>query len=322
MKKLLSTVLALSLVLGSTLTYSKVKASDEEVKIGIIQYMDHVSLDAARKGFEDYIKSENINAKIDVENENGDTSLVNTVPEKFKDYDLVYTIGTPAAQGAQNVLKEKPIVFSAVTDPVDAKLVKSLKDPQTGITGVTDYVDPGKQIDDFLKVYPDIKTFGVVYSTNEQNSLVQVKALEKALEERNLKLVKKGITSTNDVSQALTSISSKIDALFTISDNLVASSAPIVAKTLGEKKIPQLSSEEGQVKKGLLMSQGINYYEQGKEAGKLAKEILVDKKDPKEIAVVEGKPESLIVNTDMAKTLNLDLNQDFFKNAEKITTEN
>ncbi|MDO4593805.1 MAG: ABC transporter substrate-binding protein [Tissierellia bacterium] len=297
------------------------KSSNGNLKIGIVQYMDHASLDQAREGFIDYLKDNKIKADFEIENENGDSSLANQVPEKFKDYDLVYAIGTPAAQGAKNVLKDEPIIFSAVTDPVGSGLVKDEKNPDENITGISDYVDSSKQVDDFLKTFPEVKKFGVIYNTGEQNSQVQVENLEKSLDERGLSLKKIGITSTNDIDQALQSIKKDIDCLFLLTDNMVASSAPLVAKVMGEAKIYQLSADEGQVYKGLLLSQGISYYEEGQIAGEMAKEILVDKKEIKDIAVKYHDDTKLIINKDMANTLDIDLNDEAFKDAKIVETQ-
>ena len=182
-KKLIGTLLLSSVILagcGNNKTTEAVKDDSSEYTVGIIKYMDQISLDEAREGFIEELEKEGINVKYIDKSENGDVSLTTQVPQKMiaEDVDLIYAIATPAAQGAKNVVKDIPIVFSAVTDPVGAGLVDSIENPGKNVTGVSDYIDPQGQVESFLKLYPDTKTFGVLYNTSEQNSLVQVDELE------------------------------------------------------------------------------------------------------------------------------------------------
>ncbi|WP_138159341.1 ABC transporter substrate-binding protein [Peptoniphilus catoniae] len=295
------------------------KDQGEKKKIGIIKYIDHVSLDAAKEGFVEELEKQGLDVEIEEVSANGDMNLITTLAQKLEGdhVDLVYAISTPSAQGAKNVIHDIPVVFSAVTDPVGAGLVESFENPGGNITGVSDYIDPGQQIDEFLKVYPDVKTFGVLYSTSEQNSQVQVEELGKALEERGLKLEKTGITNVNDIPQAIAVLSGKIDALFAITDNMVANAAPIVSENLLKNKIPSLSSEEGQVKEGLLMSEGVNYKEQGAQAARLALKIL-NGEDVKTIPVEYNEVNDKLVNGKTAEALGVDLNNEMFKDADII----
>lgn len=293
--------------------------SEKVYKVGILQFIDHVSLDAAREGFIDELTKNGIEAEIIYKNSNGDMSLTTTIAQSVinDDVDLVYAISTPSAQGAINVIGDKPMVFSAVSDPVEAGLVKSIEDVGGNVTGVSDYVESGKQVDEFLKLYPNVKTFGVLYNTSEINSDVQIKELEKVLNDRGLNLEKVGVNNINDIAQGITSLSNKIDALFAITDNLVANAAPVVSENLLEKKIPSLSSEEGQVKKGLLMSEGVNYYEHGAQAADIAIRILKGE-EPKNIAVEYNKKNSKVVNKKTAEVLGIDLNSEVFDDANII----
>lgn len=296
------------------------KAEGQHYKVGVIKYIDHVSLDQARQGFMDEMKKNNIDVEYVDKVENGDVSLTTQVPQSMEaeNVDLVYAIATPAAQGAKNVIKDKPIIFSAVTDPVGSGLVDSVEKPGENVTGVSDYIDPENQIKTFLKLYPDTKTFGVLYNTSEQNSLVQVEELQKKLEGMGLKLEKTGVPNVNDIPQAMTSLTSKSDALFAITDNTVASAAPVVSDILIKNNMPSLSAEEGQVKNGLLMSEGVNYYEHGAQAARMAIKILKEGKKPQDMPVEYNEKNTKTVNEKTAKALNLDLNNEVFKNAEII----
>ncbi len=300
-------------------TTAETEESSDTVKIGVLKFIDHVSLDAAKEGFLEKLDEEGIKIELVDLSANGDISLITTLAEKLKgeEVDLIYAIATPSAQGVKNVITDTPIVFSAVTDPVGAGLVKDAAAPEGNITGVSDYVDPSGQIDEFLKLYPDVKTFGVLYSTSEQNSQVQVEELEKTLNEKGLSLEKVGVNNVNDITQAIASLAGKIDALFALTDNLVANAAPIVSENLLQNNIPSLSSEEGQVKEGLLMSEGVNYKAQGAQTADMAIKILKGE-EIKNLPVEENKVNTKLVNGETAERLGLDLSNPIFEGAEII----
>lgn len=329
MKKLLSLFLVLSLVLvacsggetnGAENANANVQNSangaenmsevsdDEEIVIGIVQYMDHISLDASRKGFVEELEASGKNVSFVDLNANGDASTISQIASKLAgdDIDLVYAIATPAAQGMQRQITDKPIVFAAVTDPVGAELVESMEAPGSNVTGVSDYIDPKSQLERFKELYPDAKTLGVIYNTGEQNSRVQVDGLKEAAGQLDLEIKEVGITQISDVSQAIASLAGDIDGLFALTDNMVASAGPTVAKELLDRQIPSVSAEEGQVKKGLLFSEGVNYKEHGKQAGRMALEIL-DGKDPSQMPAEYNEVNNLLINGDTAQALGLDL---------------
>lgn len=316
MKKTLKKLLGLGftcLLLASCEGSSDDK-TEGELTIGIVQVADHPALDAAREGFIEKLDSENINYKLIDQRANGDLSLIPQFASdmKNKKADLIYTIGTPAAQAVANTIKDKPILFAAVTDPEGAGLTGE------NITGVSDYVEAGKLIDDFLKLYPETKSFGTMYNTNEQNSNVQVEALEKALKERGLKLEKQGVSSINDIPQAITSLKSKIDAMVTVTDNVVVNAMPVISEALAKDKIPSIAYDEGSVRNGALISEGVNYKKLGDQAGAMAVEILKNNKSTKDLPYEKADSLTTLVNTNTARTLGLDLENEVIKNAEKI----
>ena len=308
--------LAAILILGSCGN----KEGEKEYIIGIIQIADHPSLDAAREGFLEELDKEGLSYKLIDHRAGGDISLIPQLASdlKIKGVDLIYTIGTPAAQGVYNIVNDRPILFTAVTDPVGAGLVDEKTRVGANITGVSDYVDPAKVIDDFLKIYPEVKTFATMYNTNEQNSLVQIEALEKVIKDKGLSLKKQGVSSINDIPQALASLKSGTDAMVTVTDNVVVNAMPVIAKTLKDEKIPSLAFDEGSVENGALIAEGVNYEKIGIRAGEMAGEILKENKDIKEIPFEDAKDLSMLVNKETAELLGLDLNVDGLKNAKII----
>lgn len=294
------------------------KDGKKEYIIGVIQIADHPSLDAARDGFLEELDKEGISYKLIDHRAGGDISLIPQLASnlKIKGADLIYTIGTPAAQGVYNIVNDRPILFTAVTDPIGAGLVDEKTRTGKNITGVSDYVDPAKVIDDFLKVYPETKTFATMYNTNEQNSLVQIEALEKALKERGLSLKKQGVSSINDIPQALASLKSGTDAMVTVTDNVVVNAMPVIAKTLKDEKIPSLAFDEGSVENGALLAEGVNYRKIGQRAGQMAGEILKANKDIKDIPFEDAKDLEMLVNKETAGVLGLDLKNEGLKDAK------
>ncbi|WP_036729284.1 ABC transporter substrate-binding protein [Peptoniphilus mikwangii] len=324
MKKIVVLLLISLLLIGcngknSSKGIEKETSDSKKYTIGIIKYVDHISLDAAKNGFIEELKKNDVDVEIIEKSANGDMSLTTTLAQEMlsKKVDLIYAIATPAAQATKNVVRDIPVVFSAVTDPVGAGIVNSIESPDANITGVSDYVNPKMQIEEFLKIYPNIKTFGVIYNTSEQNSQVQVEKLESVLKEKNIFLVKVGINTVNDIPASIAFMSNNIDALFAITDNTVASAVPILSEQLLKNNIPSLSSEEGQVKSGLLMSEGINYESQGAQAAKIAIRIL-NGEDIKNIPVEYNEINHKVVNEKTAKALKLDLNNEIFKDAQII----
>ncbi|WP_311491858.1 ABC transporter substrate-binding protein [uncultured Anaerococcus sp.] len=294
------------------------KEGKKEYIIGVIQIADHPSLDAAREGFLEELDKEGLSYKLIDHRAGGDISLIPQLASdlKIKGADLIYTIGTPAAQGVYNIVNDRPILFTAVTDPIGAGLVDEKTRTGKNITGVSDYVDPAKVIDDFLKIYPETKTFATMYNTNEQNSLVQIEALEKALKERGLSLKKQGVSSINDIPQALASLKSGTDAMVTVTDNVVVNAMPVIAKTLKDEKIPSLAFDEGSVENGALLAEGVNYKKIGQRAGQMAGEILRANKDIKDFPFEDAKDLEMLVNKETAGILGLDLKNEGLKDAK------
>ncbi len=293
------------------------KEGKKEYIIGVIQIADHPSLDAAREGFLEELDKEGLSYKLIDHRAGGDISLIPQLASdlKIKGADLIYTIGTPAAQGVYNIVNDRPILFTAVTDPIGAGLVDEKTKIGANITGVSDYVDPAKVIDDFLEIYPETKIFATMYNTNEQNSLVQIEALEKALKERGLSLKKQGVSSINDIPQALASLKSGTDAMVTVTDNVVVNAMPVIAKTLKDEKIPSLAFDEGSVENGALLAEGVNYRKIGTRAGQMAGEILTENKNIKDIPFEDAKNLEMLVNKETAEILGLDLNKEALKKA-------
>lgn len=299
-------------------------ASEEEiVNIGISQIASHPALDLAREGFIEALDSKGLkdgeNLKLEVQNAEGDIATAQLIATGFtsSDKDLIFAIGTPAAQVAFNTTKDIPIITTAVTDAVQAGLVESKEKSGTNVAGTSDAVPIDKQLELIKEIVKDVKTIGVLYNTSEVNSEIQVNALKELAEESNIEVIAKGITSVNDISQALDAILGSIDVLYTPADNMIASSMAIIASKAIEEGIPVMGAEEAHVKGGALITEGINYKKLGFEAGLMAVEVL-EGKDISELSIKTLEDTELVINEDTLEKISININGEIINRAKLI----
>ena len=287
-------------------------ASKDGIKtIGITQLVEHPSLDSSRVGFikalEDNGYKDGKNIKIDYQNAQNDLPTTQTIANKFLSdkKDLIFAISTPSAQAAYNVTKDIPILITAVTDPVSAGLVKSMDKPQGNISGTSDYISIDKNLELIKTFVPDAKTIGVLYNTSEVNSEIQVEMLKEYAAKNNYKVVEKGVSTSNEINQAMSSLVNNVDVLYVPTDNLIVSSMPIVSKIATDNKIPVIASESGSVESGALACQGIDYEKLGYKTGELAIKVLEGEKiSDMPVALLDET--EIIVNEDTLKALSIE----------------
>lgn len=298
---------------------AKDSGDKQVVDIGVNQLATHPALDAVRDGFMEGLKEEGIEANVDVKDAGGQIPVAGEISNKFVSdgKDLIFAIATPAAQSAKQATTDIPVLFSAVTDPVEVGLVDSLERPGGNVTGTSDESPIREQLELFKALDPDIKTIGIVFSTTEPNSQVQIDRVEELGKELGLKVETIGIDNINDVAQAVDSILPKVDAIYTITDNTVASAINIVAQKATDAGKITVGAERAHVEGGILLTDGISYFELGKQSAKMAKEIL-NGKNPGEIPVEKAADISKTVNAKTLEKLGLDKNLDIFKEAEFI----
>jgi len=303
------------------------ESKNELVKIGITQIAEHPALDSAREGFIAALKDKNykdgVNIKIDFENAQNDMPTTQTIAEKFvnDDVNLIAAISTPSAQAAFNATqkanKNIPIVITAVTDPVAAGLAKSLDNSGTNVTGTSDAVPIERQFELIKKLAPKTKNIGIIYNTSEINSELQIEAAKNASKSFNFNIVTSGITSSNEIPQALDSILNKIDILYIPTDNMVASAVSTITKICYSRNIPVMGAEAAHVKNGAVATAGIDYYKLGYETGLKAVELIEGKK-PEEVSITTSKETSLVINEDAVRKLNMTVPEEIFTKAEKV----
>ncbi len=295
-------------------------ATDKTFVIGISQLVEHPALDDARRGFEEGLKELGVNAEIQYQNAQGEIPNAATIAQKFTSdgVDLIFAIATPAAQSAQQVTTEIPIVFSAVTDAVEAGLVKSNENSENNITGTSDAAPMDRQLALFKALNPEAKTIGILYSTSEANSMIQVETAKEIGKGLGLEIVEVGISTLNDLPQAADSLVKKVDGIYTLTDNTVATSVNVVAEKAIEAGLITVAAEDAHVKSGILVTDGLSYYELGRQSAVMAKSILVDGKKPAELPVEHAKNTTKVYNAQTLSGLGLDVGNQAFEGAKPI----
>lgn len=321
MKKLtslLAIILSLlTLVVGCGNQNTDSKNTDSgNVSIGIIQYMDHVALDAAREGFiaalkdNGYVEGENLS--IDYQNAQGDQSNLSTISDRFvsNKVDLVLAIATPAAQSIAGKTTKIPILATAVTDYEAAKLVDSNEAPGGNVTGTTDMNPIKEQIELLVKLVPDVKTIGLLYTSSEDNSIVQANIAKEVIESLGLSHVEVTVTNSNDVQQATQSIVEQCDAIYIPTDNTFASAMPVVHGVTAESKTPVICGESGMVNNGGLATLGINYYDLGYQTGLMAVKVLKGEAEPATMPIESANKFDFAINGTVAEEIGIEIPDD------------
>ena len=288
--------------------------SKDTFKVGITQIVAHPALDSAREGFKDAFKESGLKVTFDEKNANGEIATANMIANNFvtEKVDLIYAIATSTAQSAAQATNKLPVVFSAITDPEAAGLIKE------NVTGISDRVNVKQQLELLLKLDSKIKKVGVIYNSSEQNSKVQVDDLKKAASELGITIVEKSVTQVSEIPQASETLVKSSDALYLPTDNLVASVVNLITeKAIAAKKIA-FGAESAHVKGGALITQGIDYYEMGKEAGKIAVEILKNGKKPSEISFKKMNLNDIVINNKTLAAIGISLPEDIKLKAKTI----
>lgn len=327
-KNLLATIVALTVMVVAALfmtqkEQTRQSASSEKVKIGVLQFVTHDSLDEIYKGIKAGLEeggySTTDNLEIDFMNAEADQSQVQTMSKKLVDNgnELLIGIATPAAQGLANATTELPIIMGAVTDPVGANLVSDLKNPGGNITGVSDQTPVADAVSLIKEITPDAKTIGVLYSSNEDNSKIQVEEFKAAAEEAGYTVLEYAVASSNELASTVEVATSKTDVLFTPVDNTVASAFSTVVSVANKTKTPIFTSVEDMVEGGGIASVTLSQYDLGVATGKMAAKIL-DGANPGDTPVQIFNEGTIVVNQKVAKELGITLSDDVINQASKV----
>lgn len=319
MKRTLPLVAALA-VAGLALTACDATPEADGYSIGTVRIQAHPSLDAALDGFKAALADAGLEVTYDDKNANGDQSVAASIAGTFAadGHDLVLAIATPTAQAVAQAVTDTPVLFTAVTDPLDAGLVAASDAPGGNVTGTSDANPVREQIELVLEFLPDAKRLGVIYSPGEANSVVQVNWVKEAAAELGLEVVEATAVTTADVQQAANTLD--VDAIYVPTDNTVVSALDAVIQVGETKQIPVFAAEGDSVAKGAIATVGISYYELGYQTGEMAVRILTEDADPAAMAV-ETQSELLVyVNLGAAERMGASVPQSVLDRATPDTT--
>lgn len=289
MKKFLVVVLTVFLTFGLAACGSDKGANndgnqnEEKVfKIGLTQYAPHSSLDNIRDGFIFGLKENGFedgkNIELDITNADGKGENAAMIAQNYvaKKVDLITAIATPSAMTAHSAVEGStiPVLFSAVSDPVDAKLVDSLEANNRGTTGTSDALPLEKQMKMIRAFLPEAKKIGILYTTSEVNSQSHLKIFQELAPNYGFEIVAIGVNVPSDIPLAIDSLLTQVDCVNNFTDNNVVNNLGILIEKAAEKNIPVFGSEEEQVRKGCIASENIDYFELGRITAEMAVELI------------------------------------------------
>lgn len=300
----------------------------EKYNIGIVQLVTHGSLDAANQGFvkgladNGFVEGENIT--ISQQNAQGEQSNLQSIAQQFlsSEVDLICAIATPAAQVMASATEEIPIVGTAITDYVSANLVESNEKPGLNVTGTSDMNPIRDQVDLLLQLAPETKTIGIIYTSSEVNSQIQVDEVKAYAKELNIDVVEATVSTVNDIQQAAQSLVGKADAIYLPTDNNIASAVPQLVSITDEAGLITVCGAEDMINDGGTATYGIDYYKLGYQTGEMAAKILKGEATPAEMPIqfAETADLSITINQDAVDSLEITVPAELAEKAKMVKT--
>ena len=313
-----------TLLIGALLlTASGLSMADEQKVVAITQIVEHPALDSVYEGIKDELNDRGYvvgkNLKIMHESAQGNSAIAAQIARKFsgESPDVIVAIATPSAQTMAAAVRNLPIVFAAVTDPVGAKLVASIEEPGANITGVTDMLPIETHMDLLQQLLPEARRIGTVYNPGEANAVALIELLEASLKARDMELIKAAATKTSEVLGAARSLVGKVDAIYLTTDNTVISAVEAVISVGQRAKIPVFAADTATVDRGAVAALGFNYYDHGRQAGVMVARILEGAK-PADMAVETTDKLDLFVNPEAATKMGMTIPDDVINAAQKV----
>ena len=277
------------------------------VKIGIMQLVEHEALDETRNGFTEGLKELGFNGNIVYKNAADDLSTCALIANQLvnENCNIILAISTPAAQSVAAVTSEIPILVTPITNPEDAGLVKSNENPGVNVTGTSDLPPILQQIELIKKLKPEAKRLGILFSSKEANSKFQADIAINEAKKIGFETKVFNFSQATEIKQVVESMLSKVDAIYTPTDNMVASNMELISKTAMEESVPVICSDINLVEKGTVGTLGVDYFELGKLTANQAMKILNNESVPQSMPIEYIKTPKLVLNKEIIKKLNL-----------------
>jgi len=297
------------------------KADAKSFTVGISKIVAHPALDATEKGIQDELAAQGLSVAFDLQNANGDVNTATQIATKFKNdkVSAVVAIATPTAVAAANAIKDIPVIFSVITDPVGAGLVGPDNKGQGNVTGLSDKIDVLQNITLFARV-AKIKTLGYIYTSSEANSAASLADVKASCDKLGITLVEQTITNSSEVKQATEAIIKRVDGIYLTTDNTVFSALPSLIEVALANKKPVFSADTtSAMEGGCLIASGFDYYKAGRATGKIVADVLRGKA-PADIPVkyiTEPSETDLLIDLDVAKKCGIDIPKDLLDAARR-----
>ena len=315
---LLSTAMATTMIAAP--------ASAKDVSVAVTAIVEHPALDAARDGVKDALAAagykEGENLKFTYQSAQGNPATAAQIARQFigEAPDVIVPISTPSAQAVVSGTRDIPVVFTAVSDPVGAQLVKSMEKPGGNVTGLSDLSPVADHVKLIKEVAPNVKTIGFLYNSGEANSLSLLEGLKAAAKEGGLEVVESAATKSAEVQGAARALIGKADLIYIPTDNTIISALEGAVSVAEEAKIPLMTADTDSVSRGAFIALGFNYYDVGKQTGEVVVRILKGEK-PGDIPVNVAAGTDLVVNLVAAKKMGIEIPQAVIDRASKVIKE-
>lgn len=303
---------------------TEAESTDATYTIGIGQFAEHGSLDNCREGFlagleeEGFVEGENLT--VDYDNANADGSIATQIMQSYvgSDVDLICAIATPMAQSAYAVTRDTdiPVIYTAVTDPAAAELVKEDGSPIGDITGTSDKLPVAEQLEMIRAMLPEARVLGIMYTTSEANSESSVAEYKELASEYGFEIYELGISTQADIPLAADTMIQNVDCITMITDNTVVASLPIILEKAKAASMPVFGSEIEQVKKGCLAAMGLDYIELGKQTGRMAAKVLRGEAKAADMSYEIIEDASFYGNSEVAASLGITIPETYAEGGE------
>jgi putative ABC transport system substrate-binding protein len=288
--------------------------------ISVHLLVEHPSLNASVQGFKDALSESGLEVAFTEHNAQNNVATSQQIVSQIisEKPDLILTVGTMTSQQTVNKIKDIPILFTAVTDPVTAQLVASAEKPGGNMTGTTDMSPLKEQLALIMDIQPGVKNIGVIYNPGEDNSRVQVDLIKKGAAELELNIVEAIAANNANVYSAAQSLVDKVEAIFLPTDNTVISSYESVIKVATERKIPLYCAEADSVRKAGTAALSLSYYELGRQTGQMAVKILKGEAAPADLPVETQVRFAIIVNQVFNSQIGLEVPATVLERAQEV----
>jgi putative ABC transport system substrate-binding protein len=306
-----------ALALGGAATAQELKT------VAVTAIVEHPALDAARNGIRDELAAagyeEGRNLDFLFESAQGNPATAAQIARKFVGDapDVIVPISTPSAQAVVGATKEIPVVFTAVTDPVGAKLVANLERPGGNVTGMSDLSPIGLHLDLISEIAPDAERLGVIYNPGEANSVTLVELIRKEAPARGLEIVEAAAPRSADVLPAAQSLVGNVDAIYVPTDNTVVTALEAVVKVGTDNQLPVFAGDTDSVPRGAIAALGFNYYDLGRQTGKIVARVLQGA-NPGDIPVEAVQITELYVNPAAAEAMGVTIPPEMLERAKFV----